>query len=162
MFTFLAVVHVVTSIIMVIFILLQDPKGGGAFGMLGGGGSKSLFGSSGANQFLITVTKWTAIIFAFTSIYLAALSSQKNTSVIDQYTTESAEKTPSADKTSVETPRKEKQPDGAKKPAVEKQATKNQPSTAVSTPSSKKDTVLDKATKQDKIQLKQKAKPKDM
>lgn len=86
MFTFLAVVHVVASFIMVVFILLQDPKGGGAFGIIGGGGTKSLFGSSGANQFLVSVTKWTAIIFAFTSIYLAALSSDKNTSVIDQYT----------------------------------------------------------------------------
>ncbi len=86
MFTFLSIVHIIVSFIMIIFILLQDPKGGGAFGIIGGGGTKSLFGSSGANQFLVGVTKWTAIIFAFTSIYLAALSSDKNTSVIDQYT----------------------------------------------------------------------------
>ena len=86
MFTFLAVVHLVASFVMVAFILLQDPKGGGAFGMMGGGGANSLFGSSGANQFLINVTKWTAVVFAFTSIYLAALSAQKDTSVIDQYT----------------------------------------------------------------------------
>ena len=88
MFTFLAVVHIIASFIMVAFILLQDPKGGGAFGIIGGGGSKSLFGSSGANHFLVSVTKWMAIIFAFTSIYLAALSAEKNTSVIDQYTSE--------------------------------------------------------------------------
>ena len=94
MFTFLAIVHVVVSIIMIAFILLQDPKGGGgAFGMLGGGGSKSLFGNTGGNQFLVNVTKWTAVIFAFTSLYLAALSSEKDKSVMDEYT-ESAANTP--------------------------------------------------------------------
>ncbi len=88
MFTFLAIVHIIVSVIMVLFILLQDPKGGdgGALGMLGGGGSKSLFGNTGGNQFLVNVTKWTAIIFAFTSIYLAALSSKKDESVMDEYT----------------------------------------------------------------------------
>ena len=103
MFTFLAIVHIAASVIMVIFILLQDPKGGGgALGMLGGGGSKSLFGSTGGNQFLVNVTKWMAVIFAFTSIYLAALSSQKEGSVMDQYTqdaaTESTEKPTETDK----------------------------------------------------------------
>ena len=87
MFTFLAIVHVVVSIIMIVFILLQDPKGGGgAFGMLGGGGSKSLFGNTGGNQFLVNVTKWMAVIFAFTSLYLAALSTEKDKSVMDEYT----------------------------------------------------------------------------
>lgn len=87
MFTFLAIVHIIVSFIMVVFILLQDPKGGGgALGMLGGGGSKSLFGSTGGNQFLVNVTKWMAVIFAFTSIYLAALSAQKEDSVMDKYT----------------------------------------------------------------------------
>ena len=83
MFHFLAVVHIIASIIMIVFILLQDPKGG-AMGMFGGG-SSSLFGSTGANTFLLNVTKWTAVIFACTSIYLAALSSQRGTSVIDDY-----------------------------------------------------------------------------
>ena len=86
MFTFLAIVHVVVSVLLVTFILLQDPKGGGgALGMLGGGGSKSLFGSTGGNQFLVTVTKWLAVLFAFTSIYLAALSSQTEKSIMDNY-----------------------------------------------------------------------------
>ncbi len=90
MFTFLAVVHVVASVVMIIFILLQDPKGSGAMGMLGGG-SKSLFSTTGANHFLISITKWTAVIFAFTSIYLATLSSQKGPSVLDELVeTESA------------------------------------------------------------------------
>ena len=96
MFTFLAVIHLLASLIMVAFILLQDPKGGGAFGLIGSSGTKSLFGSSGANQFLVNVTKWSAIIFAITSICLASLSSQKNTSVIDQFIPNQTSPTPSS------------------------------------------------------------------
>ncbi len=96
MFTFLAVIHLLASLIMVAFILLQDPKGGGAFGLIGSSGTKSLFGSSGANQFLVNVTKWSAIIFAITSICLASLSSQKNTSVIDQFIPDQTSPAPSS------------------------------------------------------------------
>ncbi|MDE0518380.1 MAG: preprotein translocase subunit SecG [Bdellovibrionales bacterium] len=93
MFTFLSIVHIIASVIMILFILLQDPKGGGgAFGIIGGGGSKSLFGNTGGNQFLVNVTKFMAVIFAFTSIYLAALSSQKEDSVMDEYTQEAPNK----------------------------------------------------------------------
>lgn len=86
MFGFLVVIHILVSIIMIVFILLQDPKGGGALGMLGGGGgSKSLFGSTGANQFLVNITKWSAILFAVTSIALATLSSKSDKSIMDEY-----------------------------------------------------------------------------
>ena len=110
MFTFLAIVHIIISVLMVVFILLQDPKGGGggALGMLGGGGSKSLFGSSGGNKFLVNVTKWMAIIFAFTSIYLAALSSKKEDSVMDKYTQEANK--PAESKTESNQPNQETPP----------------------------------------------------
>lgn len=91
MFVFLSIVHVIACIIMILFIMLQDPKsdGGGALGMMGaGGGSKSLFGHTGGNQFLVIVTKITAVIFAFTSLYLASLSSHKKDSIMDNYTQE--------------------------------------------------------------------------
>ena len=86
MFTFIAIVHIVVSIVMIFFILLQDPKGGSPLGMLGSGGSKSLFGNAGANQFLVSVTKWSAAIFVCTSVYLAVLSHQGGDSVMDDYT----------------------------------------------------------------------------
>ena len=74
---FISLVHALTCIFIVIFILLQDPKGG-VLGNLGGGGSKTLFGSQGAGGFLVTATKWLAIIFALTSITLSYISSTKN------------------------------------------------------------------------------------
>ncbi len=138
MFTFLAIVHIIVSVIMVVFILLQDPKGGGgALGMLGGGGSKSLFGSTGGNQFLVNVTKWMAVIFAFTSIYLAALSSQKEGSVMDQYTqdaaTESTEKSTETDKV-----------DSIRKKPDNKDAAANEESSAESNPVSDPETNIKK------------------
>ena len=82
MFIFITVIHILVSITLVLFVLLQNPKGG-ALGALGGQtSSKSVFGSTGAEGFLITITKWCACIFAVTSIYLAYISSKPEDSVI--------------------------------------------------------------------------------
>ncbi|MDE0092531.1 MAG: preprotein translocase subunit SecG [Oligoflexia bacterium] len=73
---FISIIHALTCIFIVLFILLQDPKGG-VLGSLGGGGSnKSFFGSEGASPFLVSVTKWLAIIFACSSFYLSYMSSK--------------------------------------------------------------------------------------
>ena len=78
----LSIVHILACIFIVLFILLQDPKGG-VLGVLGGGGgSKSLFGSGGASQFLITITKWLAVIFVITSIALSYLSANKDSDLM--------------------------------------------------------------------------------
>lgn len=77
MLYFISIVHILTCVFIVLFILLQDPKGG-VLGNLGGGGSKSLFGSQGAGGFLVNATKWLAIVFALTSLTLSYISSQKN------------------------------------------------------------------------------------
>ena len=78
----ISIIHALTCIFIVLFILLQDPKGG-VLGSLGGGASgKSFFGSEGASPFLVRVTKWLAIIFACSSFYLSYVSSQKDSSVM--------------------------------------------------------------------------------
>ena len=82
MLVFVATIHIIASIILVVFVLLQNPKGGGA-GIFGGqSGSKNVFSSTGASSFLVTVTKWSAVIFAITSIQLAYMNSKKNSSII--------------------------------------------------------------------------------
>ena len=87
MIYFISIVHALTCIFIVLFILLQDPKGG-VLGSLGGGASsKSFFGAEGASPFLVNVTKWLAVIFACTSFYLSYKSS-KTTSVMDKIGTE--------------------------------------------------------------------------
>ena len=83
--TFVTVVHLIVAFILIFFVLLQDPKGGGAMGVFGGagGGSNSLFGATGAGNFLTTVTKGAAIVFAFTCVMLTYLISHPGKSVLD-------------------------------------------------------------------------------
>jgi len=77
-----SLIHILTCVFVVIFILLQDPKGG-VLGALGGGAaSKSLFGAGGASDFLVKTTKWLAITFACTSIYLSYISSNQESDLM--------------------------------------------------------------------------------
>ena len=82
MIGFVSFIHALTCIFVVIFILLQDPKGGVLGALGGGGGGKAFFGSDGGSSFLVTVTKWLAISFACTSFYLAYSSSQKDSDLM--------------------------------------------------------------------------------
>ena len=83
MIAFISTIHALTCVFIVLFILLQDPKGG-VLGSLGGGGSsKAFFGSEGASPFLVNATKWLAIVFACSSFYLSYMSS-KQESVMEE------------------------------------------------------------------------------
>lgn len=86
MLTLVAVFHILFALALVLFVLLQDPKGGAA-GVFGGGGSgsTSLFGATGADNFLTTTTKWLAILFAVTCLLLTYLTSHRSTSVMDEF-----------------------------------------------------------------------------
>jgi len=109
MFTLIVVLHVIVAFSLIIFVLLQDPKGG-AMGVFGGGGSSNtLFGATGASNLLTTTTKWLAIIFAVTCLSLAYFSSQKSSSVLDKVSvpTNSALPEVPAETAPVETPAQE-------------------------------------------------------
>lgn len=83
MLSFVSVIHAFTCVFIIVFILLQNPKGGSVLGNLGGGGGgQALFGSEGASSLLVTITKYLAIIFACTSFYLSFLSSKKTNSIL--------------------------------------------------------------------------------
>ena len=83
MIYFISLIHVLTCLFIVLFVLLQDPKGG-VLGSIGGGGGRAFFGAEGASPFLVKVTKWLAVIFACSSFYLSYISSQKDKSIITQ------------------------------------------------------------------------------
>ncbi|MBK9323646.1 MAG: preprotein translocase subunit SecG [Bdellovibrionaceae bacterium] len=83
--TFIAILHVLTALVLISLVLIQDSKGDGALGMGGGGGgSNSVFGATGASTLAAKMTRIAAIIFALTSIGLSVLSSQQSKSVLDQ------------------------------------------------------------------------------
>ena len=83
MFTFILVIHVIVSLLLMLVILLQDGKGGDIVSALGGGGSQSLFGSSGAGNFLTKATITLTVIFVLSSLSLAVLKTRSQRSVLD-------------------------------------------------------------------------------
>jgi preprotein translocase subunit SecG len=75
MYWALIVLHVVVCTFLVLVVLLQAGKGGGVGIAFGGGGSQTVFGSSGAGNFLTKLTAICATIFFLNSLGLAYLSS---------------------------------------------------------------------------------------
>lgn len=76
--------HIVICIVLVLLVLLQSGKEG--MGVIFGGGSSSLFGSSGAGGILVKLTTFVAIIFICTSLgynMLTTTQKPKESSIID-------------------------------------------------------------------------------
>jgi len=80
--TFLIVVHVIVSAVLVIVILLQAGKGSGLGGAFGGS-SQAVFGGRGAQTFLGKVTSASAAVFMLTSLSLSYLSTRSGSVVKD-------------------------------------------------------------------------------
>jgi len=82
MYTFITIVHILSSLVLVMVVLLQAGKGanmGAAFG----GSSQTVFGSSGAGTFLGKLTAAVAIIFMITSLTLTYNASRKGSSLFE-------------------------------------------------------------------------------
>jgi preprotein translocase subunit SecG len=78
MFTFLAVVYVIVCIFLILVVLLQAGKGGGMGAAFGGGASQTVFGATGAGNFLTRLTWISAVLFMVLSGSLAYLSSSSD------------------------------------------------------------------------------------
>lgn len=83
--TFLiTIVHIIVSLGLILVVLLQTGKGA-EMGAVFGGSSATIFGSSGAGNFLTRLTTGMAIVFMLTSLTLGYFSGQKpSTSIFDQ------------------------------------------------------------------------------
>jgi len=77
------VVHVIVCVALIMIVLLQTGKGADMGAAFGGGGSQTLFGSTGASTFLSKATTVAAVVFMLTSLILAYASSHRGgTSVV--------------------------------------------------------------------------------
>ena len=77
------VIHVIVCIALIMIVLLQTGKGADMGAAFGGGGSQTLFGSTGASTFLSKATTGAAVIFMVTSLGLAYMSGHRvDTSVV--------------------------------------------------------------------------------
>ena len=70
----LNVLHVVVCVFLILVVLLQQTRGGGLGGALGGSASQ-IFGGRGSGNFMTRTTGVMATIFMLTSATLAYLSS---------------------------------------------------------------------------------------
>jgi preprotein translocase subunit SecG len=100
----LVIVHVIVCIALILIVLLQTGKGADMGAAFGGGGSQTLFGSTGAGSFLSKATTAAAVVFMVTSLSLAYVSSHRvGGSVMEQVETsapaETASETPAAEGT---------------------------------------------------------------
>ncbi|MBU1249010.1 MAG: preprotein translocase subunit SecG [Proteobacteria bacterium] len=79
--TLVLTIHVIACIFLIVLVLLQSGQEG--MGVIFGGGSSSMFGSSGAGGLLVKVTAGLATIFLITSLTYNILTKQAPTSVMD-------------------------------------------------------------------------------
>lgn len=65
------VVHVIVSIVLILFILLKSGRGGGLSDMFGGGAMSGASGSTVVEKNLDRLTVVTGVVFAVTTVVLA-------------------------------------------------------------------------------------------
>ena len=67
----IVVVHVIVSLLLIMFILLKSGRGGGLSDMFGGGSMTSMTGSTVVEKNLDRLTVITGVLFAVTTIVLS-------------------------------------------------------------------------------------------
>jgi preprotein translocase subunit SecG len=81
MFTLVTIVHVICCLFLIGVVLLQQGKGAD-MGAVFGGSSSTIFGSSGAGNFLTRLTTAAAVIFMVTSLTLTYASTRRLSSTV--------------------------------------------------------------------------------
>jgi len=81
MILIVTIIHVIVSIGLILVVLLQTGKGA-EMGAVFGGSSATIFGSSGAGNFLTKLTSGMAIIFMITSLTLGYFAGRKPSATI--------------------------------------------------------------------------------
>ena len=77
MYEMLLVVYLIVAIILIGFVLIQQGKGAGMGASFGSGASNTVFGASGAGNFMTRTTAVLAVAFFVLSLVLGNLSTNK-------------------------------------------------------------------------------------
>ena len=133
MYTLAVSIHLIVCFLMIAAILLQAGKGA-EIGASFGGSSQTVFGSRGPGTFLSKVTVGAAIVFMLSSLSLAVLSRQANTSstVIDLHPPSHQESSSATEETTTVVPTTEAETSSASPPEASSEPT---PATTTSEPS---------------------------
>src|SRR5690554_399985 len=79
----LMAIQVISSLSVIVLVLLQQGQGADMGSSFGSGSAGSLFGASGAANFLSRTTKWVAVVFFSATIGLAYLAHHTGDSILD-------------------------------------------------------------------------------
>ncbi len=79
MFVFFITIHVITCILLILIVMIQQGKGGGLIESFSS--AESIFGTK-TNTFLVKATSVLAVIFFISCLAIAFLSIQRNKSLI--------------------------------------------------------------------------------
>lgn len=77
MYEMLIILYLVVSIVLIGFVLIQQGKGAGMGASFGSGASNTVFGASGAGNFMTRTTAILAVLFFALSLALGNLSTNK-------------------------------------------------------------------------------------
>lgn len=77
-FTVLLIVQIIASFTIIVLVLLQQGKGADMGSAFGSGSAGSLFGATGAANFLSRATKWAAVVFFVATMGLAYVANLGN------------------------------------------------------------------------------------
>ncbi|WP_188587800.1 preprotein translocase subunit SecG, partial [Achromobacter denitrificans] len=79
MLKLLLAVQVISALAIIVLVLLQQGKGADMGSAFGSGSAGSLFGATGAANFLSRATKWAAVVFFASTAGLAYVSHKGST-----------------------------------------------------------------------------------
>ncbi len=101
MITLVTILHIVVSLGLILVVLLQTGKGAD-MGAVFGGSSATIFGASGAGNFLTRLTTGMAIVFMITSLTLGVFSREGPSTSVFEDVTPAAEEQPTREQVSPE------------------------------------------------------------
>ena len=94
MITAVTIIHIIVCLGLIVIVLLQTGRGAD-IGAVFGGSSATIFGSSGAGNFLTRLTTGLAVVFMLTSLTLGYFSGKKPTSsILERAQTSAPQSTP--------------------------------------------------------------------
>jgi preprotein translocase subunit SecG len=117
------IIHIMVSVGLILVVLLQTGKGA-EVGAVFGGSSATIFGSSGAGNFLTRLTTGMAIVFMITSLTLGYFAGRRPSSSIFDTRTPVTEPRPAAPSDAA---KQQSAPSGSPQPAAPETAPAKSP-----------------------------------